>query len=89
MCDPDGITRVRLMRITRLGQGVDATGDLDQAAIERTVAVLEEYRKITDDAGCKRPDSSPPRRCEMRGNGGGIPARRQRGGGICRRAHFG
>jgi len=54
VCDPDGITRVRLMRITRLGQGVDATGDLDQAAIERTVAVLEEYRKIMDDTGVQK-----------------------------------
>ncbi len=51
VADPDGTTRVRLMRITRLGQGVDATGELEQAAIERTVAVLEEYRSVMDDAG--------------------------------------
>ena len=30
-------TLERLMRITRLGQGVDATGALDPDAIERTV----------------------------------------------------
>jgi len=35
---------VRLMRITRLGQGVDRTGRLDPEAIERTLAVLREYR---------------------------------------------
>ncbi|MGH8989107.1 MAG: exopolyphosphatase [Acidimicrobiales bacterium] len=39
----------RLMRITRLGQGVDATGMLDPAAIARTVAVLDEYRRLLDD----------------------------------------
>lgn len=41
----------RLMRITRLGQGVDATGRLDPAAIERTVAVLREYREVIDRHG--------------------------------------
>ncbi len=45
----DGRTTVeRLMRITRLGTGVDATGRLDAAAIERTVAVLREYREVMD-----------------------------------------
>ncbi len=39
---------VRLMRITRLGQGVDATGVLDPAAIARTVVVLDEFRKVLD-----------------------------------------
>jgi len=38
----------RLMRITRLGQGVDATGRLDPAAIDRTVAVLREFRSVMD-----------------------------------------
>ena len=41
----------RLMRITRLGQGVDRTGRLDPAAIERTVAVLREYREVMDRFG--------------------------------------
>jgi exopolyphosphatase/guanosine-5'-triphosphate,3'-diphosphate pyrophosphatase len=48
---PDGSTLVRLMRITRLGQGVDATKRLDPAAIERTVAVLSEFRQVMDEAG--------------------------------------
>ena len=39
----------RLMEITRLGQGVDRTGRLDPAAIERTVAVLRRYRSVMDD----------------------------------------
>jgi exopolyphosphatase/guanosine-5'-triphosphate,3'-diphosphate pyrophosphatase len=39
---------VRLMRITRLGQGVDATGKLDPEAIDRTLSVLREYRGLMD-----------------------------------------
>ena len=41
----------RLMRITRLGQGVDATGRLHPDAIERTLAVLREYRSVMDELG--------------------------------------
>ena len=44
----------RLMRITRLGQGVDATGRLSDEAIERTVAVLREYREVIDRHGVER-----------------------------------
>ena len=47
----DGSTRSRLMRITRLGEGVDSTGRLNPAAIGRTVAVLKEYRQIMDVEG--------------------------------------
>jgi exopolyphosphatase/guanosine-5'-triphosphate,3'-diphosphate pyrophosphatase len=48
---PDGSTLERLMRITRLGKGVDATGRLDPAAIERTVDVLQEFREVMDGFG--------------------------------------
>jgi exopolyphosphatase/guanosine-5'-triphosphate,3'-diphosphate pyrophosphatase len=41
----------RLMRITRLGQGVDEHGRLAPEAIERTVAVLREYREVIDRLG--------------------------------------
>ncbi|HKO52919.1 MAG TPA: Ppx/GppA phosphatase family protein [Polyangiaceae bacterium] len=41
--DPAGRELERLMRMTRLGQGVDVTGQLSAAAIERTVSVLVEY----------------------------------------------
>jgi len=41
----------RLMRITRLGEGVEATGRLSPAAIERTVAVLREFRVVMDGFG--------------------------------------
>jgi exopolyphosphatase/guanosine-5'-triphosphate,3'-diphosphate pyrophosphatase len=45
------VTLERLMRITRLGQGVDATGRLDPEAVERTVAVLREFRSALDRFG--------------------------------------
>lgn len=38
----------RLMRITRLGQGVDRTGALAEAAVDRTVEVLRAYRSAMD-----------------------------------------
>jgi len=38
----------RLMRITRLGQGVDRHRALAPEAIQRTVSVLEEYREVMD-----------------------------------------
>jgi len=38
----------RLMRITRLGAGVDRSGRLDPPAIERTLSVLREYREVMD-----------------------------------------
>jgi exopolyphosphatase/guanosine-5'-triphosphate,3'-diphosphate pyrophosphatase len=38
----------RLMRITRLGQGVDESGRLQPSAIARTLAVLAEYRQRMD-----------------------------------------
>ncbi|HEX6596227.1 MAG TPA: Ppx/GppA phosphatase family protein [Acidimicrobiales bacterium] len=41
----------RRMRITRLGQGVDATGILAPEAIERTLDVLREYREVMDGHG--------------------------------------
>lgn len=44
----------RLMRITRLGQGVDATGRLDPDAIERTVDALRGFREVIDRHGVDR-----------------------------------
>jgi exopolyphosphatase/guanosine-5'-triphosphate,3'-diphosphate pyrophosphatase len=41
----------RLMRITRLGAGVDRTGRLAPDAIERTVDVLRDYREVMDELG--------------------------------------
>jgi len=44
-----GTPLVREMRITRLSQGVDASGSLTSEAVERTLAVLREYRAIMDE----------------------------------------
>jgi exopolyphosphatase/guanosine-5'-triphosphate,3'-diphosphate pyrophosphatase len=51
VADDDGKTVERLMRITRLGQGVDATGRLAEEAIARTATVLKEYRTVLDRHG--------------------------------------
>jgi exopolyphosphatase/guanosine-5'-triphosphate,3'-diphosphate pyrophosphatase len=53
---PDGpssrLTDVhREMRVGRLGEGVDRTGRLSDAALERTRLALVDYRRIIDDLG--------------------------------------
>ncbi|MGH9045354.1 MAG: exopolyphosphatase [Acidimicrobiales bacterium] len=45
---------IRMMRITRLGRGVDATGRLDDAGVAATLAVLREYRALMDKSGVRR-----------------------------------
>ena len=52
----EGGTRTveRLMRITRLGQGVDATGVLAPDAVTRTLDVLREFRQVMDIVGVQR-----------------------------------
>jgi exopolyphosphatase / guanosine-5'-triphosphate,3'-diphosphate pyrophosphatase len=54
VADGSGQAVERLMRITRLGQGVDATGRLADDAIARTVNVLQEYRQVLDRHGVDR-----------------------------------
>jgi exopolyphosphatase/guanosine-5'-triphosphate,3'-diphosphate pyrophosphatase len=49
--DADGRPLERLMRITRLGEGVDAAGHLAPGAIARTVAVLGQYRDLMERHG--------------------------------------
>ena len=51
--EPDGrVTEVdRRTAVTRLGQGVDTTGALDDAAMERVFATLDTYRAALDEAG--------------------------------------
>lgn len=48
VADANGRELERLMRITRLGQGVDRENVLAPDAIARTVAVLREYRQSMD-----------------------------------------
>lgn len=52
--DGDGATLDRRMHITRLGQGVDASGRLAPEAIERTIGVLARYREVLDRLGVER-----------------------------------
>ena len=44
----------RVTRITRLSQGVDATGTLTNEALDRSLDVLSEYRTMLDDFGVER-----------------------------------
>jgi len=43
---------LRQSRVTRLGAGVDSGGALSPEAVERTCAVLSDYRTLIDDHGC-------------------------------------
>jgi exopolyphosphatase/guanosine-5'-triphosphate,3'-diphosphate pyrophosphatase len=52
--DESGATVDRRMVITRLGAGVDRTGQLDSAAIDRTLDVLRDYRRALDQHGVTR-----------------------------------
>jgi exopolyphosphatase/guanosine-5'-triphosphate,3'-diphosphate pyrophosphatase len=52
--DASGHVLDRQMRITRLGEGVDATGALSGEAIERTLSVLSDYRTRMDELGVSR-----------------------------------
>ena len=51
VADRAGAPLERLMRITRLGQGVDARGRLLPEAVDRTLEVLREYRRVMDRHG--------------------------------------
>ncbi|MDR0433146.1 MAG: Ppx/GppA family phosphatase [Bifidobacteriaceae bacterium] len=44
---------VRLLRLVRLGEGVDSTGRLAPAALERTLAAVAEYAELCRDLGCQ------------------------------------
>jgi exopolyphosphatase/guanosine-5'-triphosphate,3'-diphosphate pyrophosphatase len=44
---------LRKSRVTRLGAGVDSGGTLSEEAIERTCAVLADYRELIDQHACE------------------------------------
>lgn len=54
VADGSGKQVERLMRITRLGRGVDQTGRLAPDAIDATVAVLREYQEVIERNGVER-----------------------------------
>lgn len=45
---------VRDLRLTRLGQGVDATGEFHPDALARTLAACSEFAAVLEDAGVER-----------------------------------
>ena len=57
--DAEGNTLERVMRVTRLGQGVDTSGRLAPEAVERTLAVVREFADALDGHGV------PPSRVRM------------------------
>jgi exopolyphosphatase / guanosine-5'-triphosphate,3'-diphosphate pyrophosphatase len=74
----DGRPLERLMRITRLGEGVDASGKLSADAIERTTAVLSEYRRVMDRFGVVQGRLAATSAVRDASNGGDflVPAQR-------------
>jgi exopolyphosphatase/guanosine-5'-triphosphate,3'-diphosphate pyrophosphatase len=54
VADADGTVLDRRMRITRLGEDVDASRMLSRHAVARTIAVLEEFRGLMDRHGVVR-----------------------------------
>ncbi|MBW3577014.1 MAG: Ppx/GppA family phosphatase [Actinobacteria bacterium] len=51
--DDDGHALARDMEITRLGQGVDETGELDDEALARTLDVIGRYRQRWEEFGVR------------------------------------
>ena len=54
IADESPTPRRRVARITRLSQGVDASGTLTKEALDRSFEVLSEYRTMMDDEGVAR-----------------------------------
>ncbi|GAB3258258.1 Ppx/GppA phosphatase family protein [Arthrobacter pigmenti] len=53
--DDGGLTDVvRMMRVVRLGQGVDATGRLAEESLQRTFTAAEEYGALLETHGAQR-----------------------------------
>jgi exopolyphosphatase/guanosine-5'-triphosphate,3'-diphosphate pyrophosphatase len=54
--DHDGSVRerARVMRIVRLGEGVDRSGQFSESALERTFVALEEYQDLISSLGAER-----------------------------------
>ena len=52
--DESPVEILREMRTVRLGEGVDATGELSPAALQRTFVALDEYRALMEEHGVER-----------------------------------
>ncbi|MDN4160101.1 Ppx/GppA phosphatase family protein [Nocardioides abyssi] len=54
VCETPAEPLVREMRVVRLGEGIDATGRMSDAALERTFAALDDYAATIRDHGATR-----------------------------------
>ena len=61
--------------VTRLGEGVDASGQLAPEAIDRVLAALADYREIADAAGAERRIAVATSAVREAENGHGLTAR--------------
>lgn len=54
--DDEGVLHehARIMRIVRLGEGIDRTGEFSRAALDRLFAALDDYAVLLDEAGVTR-----------------------------------
>lgn len=54
--DDEGVLheQARIMRIVRLGEGIDRTGEFSRAALDRLFAALDDYAVLLDEAGVTR-----------------------------------
>ena len=70
VADAFGRPLERLMRITRLGEGVDRNGRLEERAIERTIDVLREFRRVMNHHGVIRARATATAAARDAGNTG-------------------
>ena len=75
VADAGGRPLERLMRITRLGQGVDRDGHLDERAMKRTIDVLAEFRLVMDRHGVTRARATATAAAREAGNAGEFARR--------------
>jgi exopolyphosphatase/guanosine-5'-triphosphate,3'-diphosphate pyrophosphatase len=75
VADAGGRPLERLMRITRLGQGVDREGRLDERAMKRTIDVLAEFRRVMDHYGVTRARATATAAAREAGNTGEFARR--------------
>lgn len=54
VCETPAEPLVREMRVVRLGEGIDATGRMSEAALERTFAALDDYAALVREHGATR-----------------------------------
>ncbi|HEX2105171.1 MAG TPA: Ppx/GppA phosphatase family protein [Solirubrobacteraceae bacterium] len=72
----------RRTTVTRLGQGVDATGALAPEAVDRVLAVLRDYRRAIDEHGAERTVAVLTSAVRDASNGGAFTERVRREFGL-------